>query len=1233
MLQKLLEKLGFGSSPTPFAKHVTECLEVLDILQEGLTQRAVSYVLEGTVESVLLDLRRVNAEEAIVLLDQPATLGWWHPSSNVRNDLQKHKKRINAAANARVRLYAVGADVDVPALGRFGKVLEAACQGGNLVRIAKVPDWYLYLVIDALVTTVKRVGEKYSKDMRQHWNLDLLERLLAVDELPTEDAPLLLLDRRDLNAYHWQDQEDQLLKLPGLAERLLEQPPLVRGLPERLSASGCINLVRLLSRNSTLATTYVDVLVRMAVNAAKGVRAEAMPRVEALPLVVKLEQLSQLLEHGSNGERIQAAEMLARSGDEARAILQARQTVEGAKPVQQALANALARLDSQATAEQQALPEAGEFECYPDVQLGDPVLQLLRKSLQELLEEKRLAAEEEIRSNREEKRKWDWRQKQYKEMQSVTDTDLQKALQCLNGEKTGKLNSAVNEVIGYKRHLANLPEMNLLHLIRAFNFNWYQLSSCFKGDALARLDLRTLEDAMQRAGHQRAAREVAEVCCGWNSPLEQMPPENVWPFFASHPEFLEEAFGLRPSESSNRYYGFNESWGLNILQRFPVLPARFIPILLELALGTSKTNRSEAQRLLETLADIGQRAEEALTSSKQEIRGMAADWLKRLGNPAAVQALNTALVKEKRETVRASLLAALEALGQDISGYLTPAVLLKEAQKGLQAKPPASLSWLDLDHLPAAQWLDGSPADPAIPRWWVILACKLKEPAGNALLSRYLQLLTPASRAALSKSLLLGFIAQDTRSPSLEEAIAYAQANHTQRIQQYKSWAQYGAEYANATPEQIFESLKREHLGIYLGSAIADKGILALAWALPGHELVSLLQSYMRDHYQRRAQIEAMLMAAANSDDPLVIQLLLSVARRHRTASVQAKARELIEQIAERNAWSADELADRTIPSAGFDEQGVLNLHYGERLFTARLDAALKLELRNPESKVVKALPEPRKSDDPALIKEAKSQLSTSKKEIKQVIDLQSQRLYEAMCAERLWPVAEWREYLFAHPLMNHLLQRLVWAEVDAEGGLRLFRPTEDGSLIDLDDDEIELAEGRHIRLTHAALVDGETAKGWSGHFKDYKIKPLFPQMSRELPELPATDATRESHEIEDHKGWMSDTFTLRGVLTKLGYQRAPAEDGGFFDHYFKDFASLKLRVCIGFTGNCLPEENVPAALTHLSYEKLGRRWSDGNLKLADISPVLLAETYADYRAVADACSGFDAQWEKKTPW
>ena len=81
--------------------------------------------------------------------------------------------------------------------------------------------------------------------------------------------------------------------------------------------------------------------------------------------------------------------------------------------------------------------------------------------------------------------------------------------------------------------------------------------------------------------------------------------------------------------------------------------------------------------------------------------------------------------------------------------------------------------------LPAARWADGSAVEPEITRWWVVLACKLKEPGGNALLTRYMGLLDSASRQALGSTVLRQFIAQDTRHPPLEEGIALTDASIT----------------------------------------------------------------------------------------------------------------------------------------------------------------------------------------------------------------------------------------------------------------------------------------------------------------------------------------------------------------------------------------------------------------------------------------------------------------------
>jgi hypothetical protein len=137
------------------------------------------------------------------------------------------------------------------------------------------------------------------------------------------------------------------------------------------------------------------------------------------------------------------------------------------------------------------------------------------------------------------------------------------------------------------------------------------------------------------------------------------------------------------------------------------------------------------------------------------------------------------------------------------------------------------------------------------------------------------------------------------------------------------------------------------------------------------------------------------------------------------------------------------------------------------------------------------------------------------------------------------------------------------------------------------------------------------------------------------LPQHKLTDAELAGKQLDYHQGWMTDTFTLRGVLTKRGYQRAAAEDGGFFTHYYKDFASLNLRVMIEFSGNCLPEENVVAVLYQLAFISPDQRgWvgEESFKPLHGIPRSLLFEAMLDYEAAA-AKGSFDADWRQKSPW
>ncbi|MCL2467107.1 MAG: DUF4132 domain-containing protein [Micrococcales bacterium] len=817
----------------------------------------------------------------------------------------------------------------------------------------------------------------------------------------------------------------------------------------------------------------------------------------------------------------------------------------------------------------------------------------------------------------------DWATKKLKSASRIGPEQIATVRDWLNGEadRPGFATVLPNDLFAGQN-------LTLLHSARA-STTQHKNHTQLNKSTLAQLvgndtDPRSLAQALALLGIADPVGTVAGIVfrsVRWG----ETAAERVWPFFAENPQRVDQALDAASSSSEDL------STALQILAAFPAVPTRYLPVVAEIATGETKTHRLTAQQMLENRPDALAIAAEGLKSGKGEVRAAAAAWIGRIGDAGGVEVLRTALAKEKREQPQAAMLTALRILGDDISAHLTPQVLATAATKGLAGKAPAGMAWFPLDALPACRWADGSPVDPDTIRWWAVLAVKLKDPVGAGLIGVYVSLLDTASQEALGTFVLDAWISRDTAHPSDEVCRAHAEANVDARYRDYQSYAKYhsGAEWAQAyiqmTKEQVFDELRREKAREYLGSAISEKGLLALTSGAPGHHVLAVCQRYIRDNPQRRAQVEALVIAAAANDDPSAIQLVLSVARKFKQETVRAKAGELAEQIAERCGWTLDELADRTIPTAGFDDTGVLSLDYGRRVFTGRITrspktGAFTIEVSNADGKPLKALPQPGVNDDAETATASRKQLTTSKKELTQVASLQTSRLFEAMCLGRTWDVPVWDD-LVAHPIMCHLMSTLVWqTSATPDGQYSLFRPSADGELLDADDETVTLPQGGHVGLAHRATITAAEADQWQAHLADYDVKPLFPQLTEPAPAT-AAGATA----FDDHLGWLSDSFAIRGRATKRGYTRGMAEDGGWFCEYSKELPSARIRVVIEFTGSFLPEEQIPAAVRCLTFERAGRQ-----VPLCDVPPILLAECYADYAYVAQAGT-FDPDWEAKS--
>lgn len=727
-------------------------------------------------------------------------------------------------------------------------------------------------------------------------------------------------------------------------------------------------------------------------------------------------------------------------------------------------------------------------------------------------------------------------------------------------------------------------------------------------------------------------------CSTWGQTLAgDWPDADVWPFVAH-----QEALVIRLlTEASTHDWHFARAKLFKAIGTLPSPPQALVNTLFELALGSAKGDRALAQEALKNLAGKEARIIAALESGKAEVRTVAAQWLGRLRHEPAVPALEQAVRKEKHDVAKGAQLDALQALGRPVEHYLDREGLARDAAKQLGKGLPKDLEWFPFSALPAVRWHDTqAPVPPDALRWLLVQACKQKSPEPNAVLRKLCGLMEPRDREALGQFVLDAWMSEDVRPATHEEAMVRAREMarmHQQAMQAYPQFYQNDPLF-NRSLDEIAATLVANLQRQPLASAIASKGLLAVAAACCAERAAPPVQRYLKAWYgTRAAQGKALIAMLAWIEHPSATQLMLSIGNRFRTKSFQEEATRQAQALAERRGWSLAELADRTIPTAGFDETGALELSYGPRQFSARLLPDFKIELLNPEGKKIAALPDPRQDDDEAEAKAAKKALSAAKKELKSIVELQTDRLYEALCTGRDWPAEDWTDYLRHHPVLRHLVQRLVWLETLEDGERRVvrqvFRPLDDGSLTDVHDDPVELQPGSRVCLAHDSLLDAETVQAWQQHLADYAVKPLFQQFGKGGYTLPADQGV--ATQITEFQGHLIETFALRNRATKLGYTRGDTEDAGWFFTYEKRFPTLGLLAIIEFTGNGLPEENRTVALRHLSFASTsaGDRWSRSALLLSQVPQVLLSECHDDLRLIAAEGPGFDPDWEKKSEY
>jgi len=424
------------------------------------------------------------------------------------------------------------------------------------------------------------------------------------------------------------------------------------------------------------------------------------------------------------------------------------------------------------------------------------------------------------------------------------------------------------------------------------------------------------------------------------------------------------------------------------------------------------------------------------------------------------------------------------------------------------------------------------------------------------------------------------------------------------------------------------------------GAVAKQRGALVLAAIDGDDEFVKLLRADLQNWADAsRGQLAAdAVRAMALQGGNLALMTVDAISKKFNNKQVKRAGEEAFLFAAEQLKLDPEVLADKIVPSLGFDERGQQVVDYGSRQFTATITPSLQIEIKNADGKVMKSLPAPGANDDEEQAKAAKAAFAAMKKSLKSVASIQCLRLEQALSANRTWRKSDWAKLFVENPIMNMFAIGLIWGTYDETGKLLAsFRYMEDGTFTDADENEITLAEADAIGLCHPLDLGEALAETWKAQLADYEIAQPVEQLERKVFLLDEKD--KDKTVVTAFGGAVMYAVSLLGKLQKLGWYKGSVQDAGGYSSFYKEDKKQNVGVWLNFSGTYVgvePTEEVTVydalfyksgTVQYGSYVYDEVKEAD-KLKLGDIPARLYSELCYDLARTTAGRIRTDENWE-----
>jgi predicted DNA-binding WGR domain protein len=326
-------------------------------------------------------------------------------------------------------------------------------------------------------------------------------------------------------------------------------------------------------------------------------------------------------------------------------------------------------------------------------------------------------------------------------------------------------------------------------------------------------------------------------------------------------------------------------------------------------------------------------------------------------------------------------------------------------------------------------------------------------------------------------------------------------------------------------------------------------------------KLTPLIRTWPGENQHPRAVLGLECLRAIGTDTALM--QIHGIAQKIKFQGLKNRAQDCMAAIARDRNLTAEQLADRIIPDCGLDDRGQRTFDFGARQFQFLLGLDLKPMLRDPQGKKITTLPKPNSKDDPEQAERAIADWKLMKKQISEVAKLHSLRLERAMTEHRTWNWQDFETLLVRHPLLTHLVQRIIWATYDPKGKLQTtFGVAEDRTFTDAQDNPYQPDSQAIVGIPHPLNLDSTTKSRWAEVLSDYEIIPPFPQLSRDTYIL--TDAERDAEEIDRFAKIPISGALLARMMDDRGWLKGALHDHGDYQVHYKYFPHGDVTAIIG---------------------------------------------------------------------